>query len=387
MKALIFATDIYTRGGIARYTYTFASALSDLLGPENVHVLALLAYGDPSDLHPRFRVLGPVSERLTAAAKVQFAIKALALARNKYDLTVCSHLSLALVAAAIRFVYRTPFWVVCHGSEAWGRLSLFKRMALRQSDLLLPISRFTAQKLSEVHKIPRERISILHNMIPNDFVRLLTAPAGAGGSEASVLNRECLLLSVGSLTRALAYKGFDTVIRALPLALERVPNLRYVIVGEGDDRPRLERLTAEHQLGSRVTFVGSVSDEQLARYYRSCGVFVLPSNATARNGSWEGEGFGRVCVEAALAGKPVVGSCEGGAAEAVLDGKTGFLVNPGSVDEVAHAVITLLSDAELATSMGAAGRKWALGNFTQEGLRRRLAQLLEPRLGEEACRS
>ena len=57
IRILILATDIYTRGGIARYTYTFASALADLLGPENVHLLALLGGGDPSDLHPRFRVV------------------------------------------------------------------------------------------------------------------------------------------------------------------------------------------------------------------------------------------------------------------------------------------------------------------------------------------
>jgi phosphatidylinositol alpha-1,6-mannosyltransferase len=179
------------------------------------------------------------------------------------------------------------------------------------------------------------------------------------------------------LGRDLAYKGFETVIRALPVALKRVPNLRYLIVGEGDDRPRLERLTGELQLQRYVTFAGSVSDEQLAKYYRSCDVFVLPSKATAKNGSWEGEGFGRVYVEAALAGKPVVGSRTGGAAEAVLDRETGFLVDPLSVDEVAHAAIMLLSDAELAASMGAAGRKWAMENFTQQALRRRLAELLK----------
>jgi glycosyltransferase involved in cell wall biosynthesis len=376
VKILILATDIYTRGGIARHTYTFASALADLLGPENVHVLALLAYGDPSDLQPRFRLFGPVSERLTAAAKVQFAMKALALARNKYDLIVCGHLSLAPIAAAIRLVYRTPFWVACYGSEAWGPLPVLKRVALRQSELLLPISRFTAEKLSHVHKIPQQRVFILPTTIPNDFVRLLTAPAGAGGSEASFGNKESVLLSVGSLARAHAYKGFDTVIQALPVALKRVPNIRYVIVGDGDDRPRLEKLAAEHQLENHVTFAGSVSDEQLAKYYRSCDVFVLPSKATVRNGSWEGEGFGRVYVEAALAGKAVVGSFGGGAAEAVLDGKTGLLVEPSSAEQTACAIIQLLENPTVAADMGCEGRKWAMENFTEDALRRSLGGLL-----------
>jgi glycosyltransferase involved in cell wall biosynthesis len=307
-------------------------------------------------------------------------MKAMALARNEYDLIVCGHLALAPVAAAIRFVYRTPFWLACYGTDVWGPQPLLKRIALRRSDLLLPISRFTAKKLSEVHKIPQERVFILHTTIPNDFERLLTAPAGAGGSEASVLNRERILLSVGSLARALAYKGFDTVIRALPGALERVPNLRYVIVGDGDDRPRLEKLTAEHKLERHVTFAGSVSDEELAKYYRSCDLFVLPSKATARKARWEGEGFGRVYVEAALAGKPAVGSNSGGAAEAVIDGKTGFLVDPSCGEELTRALLTLLQNPDLSARMGRAGREWALENFTQQSLEGSLLELLGPRL-------
>jgi glycosyltransferase involved in cell wall biosynthesis len=310
---------------------------------------------------------------------MQFAMRALALARNQYDLTVCSILALAPVAATIRFVYKTPFWVVCHGTEVWGPLPPYKRFALRQADRVLSVSRFTAEKLSEVHKIPQRRVSILHNAIPDDLERLLSARPAEGESEARILNRERILLSVGSLTRVHAYKGFETVIRALPLALKEAPKLRYVIVGEGDDRPRLEKLVAEHQLERFVTFAGCVSDGQLAEYYRSCDVFVLPSKTTERNGTWEGEGFGRVYVEAALAGKPVVGSLGGGAAEAVVHGETGILVDPKSVEETARAIIQLLVNPTAAAQMGCKGRKWAKQYFTEDALRRSLGGLLRVR--------
>jgi glycosyltransferase involved in cell wall biosynthesis len=375
MRILILATDIYTRGGIARHTYTFASALADLLGPENVHVLALLGYGDASDLHPRFRVLGPVTDRLTAAAKVQFAMKALALARHKYDLIVCNHLSLGLVGAAIRFVHRTPFWVVCHGVEAWRPIPMLQLTALKEAELALPISRFTAEKLQEVNGLPPSKMRVLYNAVPAHFASLLLSLDGTANAVAPA-GGERILLSVGRLNKADAFKGFDTVIRALPEILTLAPNARYVIVGEGDDRPNLERLAKDVGVADRVSFAGEVCDVELAALYRRCEVFVLPSRALGADGAASGEGFGRVFVEAALAGKPVVGSRAGGAAEAVLDGKTGFLVNPLSVDEVAHAVLTLLSDAELAASMGAAGRRWALENFTQEALSRPLDRLL-----------
>jgi len=328
-----------------------------------------------------------VTDRLTAGAKVKFATKALALARSKYDLIVCSHLSLGPVAMAVRFFYRTPFWVVCHGLEVCARLNLLERVALRQSDRLLPISRFTAAKLSEVHQIPQHRASILHNAIPRDFQGMLTAPPRTEGQEASVRNNERTLLSVGSLASVDAYKGFDTVIRALPIVLHEVPNTRCVIVGDGDDRPRLEKLTANLQLASHVTFAGSVSDQQLAEYYRTCDVFVLPGKATPTDGSWAGEGFGRVYVEAALAGKPVVGSFGGGAAEAVLDRKTGFLVEPSSAEQTAIAFVQLLQNPTVATQMGEAGQQWAVENFTVETLRRRLVELLQLGLGAQARRS
>jgi glycosyltransferase involved in cell wall biosynthesis len=375
MKALILATDIYTRGGIARYTYTFASALAELLGPENVHVLALLGGGDPSDLHPRFRLLGPVTDRLTAGAKVQFTMKALALARKKYDLVIANHVALGQVAGVIRLLWGTPFWVACYGHEVWRRIPMLKLAALRGAELAFAISQFTREKLQKVNGIPAGKIRLLYNAVPTQLASLLLSPDGKA-SAAAPGGGERVLLSVGDLSKAHAYKGFDTVIRALPKILALAPNARYVIVGEGDNRSNLEKMAAEVAVGDRVTFAGGLPDSGLAALYRTCEVFVMPSRALGADGLASGEGLGFVYLEAALAGKPVVGSREGGAAEAVLHGRTGLLVDPRSVDEVADAVVALLSDAEQAAGMGAAGRRWALENFTLPAMSRALEELL-----------
>ena len=202
------------------------------------------------------------------------------------------------------------------------------------------------------------------------------SPDGPAAPAPTRSENQPVLLSVCTLVKGNQFKGVDTVIRALPQILAAAPGLQYVVVGGGDYRLDLERLAAETGVARHVTFVGAVPDAQLAVLYRSCDVFVLPSRPQQQGGYWGGEGFGRVYVEAALAGKPVVGSRTGGAAEAVLDGKTGFLVDPLSVDEVARAVVTLLGDAQVAGSMGAAGRKWALENFTQQAMWRALERLL-----------
>lgn len=124
--------------------------------------------------------------------------------------------------------------------------------------------------------------------------------------------------------------------------------------------------------------MAETSDLGPAVHCRDCDRFALPSWARQRDGCWDGEGCGRVYAEAALAGKPVVGSRTGGAAEAVLHGKTGLLVDPLSVREIAEAVVTLLQRLEVAAEMGAQGRKWALENSSLDALRRELGGLLRP---------
>jgi glycosyltransferase involved in cell wall biosynthesis len=365
---------------MARYTSTLASMLGRLLGPENVHVLVLLAYGVPEDAPRGYRILTAVTDRLRVFDKVRFAAKALQVGRKRYSLTICNHVCLAPIAAVVRLVFGTPYWVACHDAEAWAGVRLSEAAALKGADLILPVSQFTARKACEANGIPEAKVKVLYNAIPDDFAKMLLSGNGHASCASTAKQGEKILLSVGSLSKGHAYKGFDRVIEALPALLRLVPRLRYVIVGEGDNRESLEKLAGRLGVRERVTFAGGVTQEQLAKHYHACDVFVLPSGVPASDGRWQGEGFGRVYVEAALAGKPVVGSRNGGAAEAVLDGKTGFVIDPCSHVELTGALLTLLQNAELSARMGQAGQQWAVENFTQNGLQASLRELLGLRL-------
>jgi phosphatidylinositol alpha-1,6-mannosyltransferase len=394
MRVLILTPDIYTRGGIARYTATLASALADLIGPANVHVLPLLGVFDSVADLPPYPVLHPIASRLSTAAKFRFASKALGLGFHQYGLVISTHIGLSPVAAMMRLLYGTSFWVTCHGSEAWGRFPADVSWAAAQAELLLPVSRFTAERVAMVNGIPQSRMRVLHNAISEEFAAQLMAPDGGRRRAAVPGRRAARILSVGTVSRESSYKGYDTVIRALPQVLRAVPNARYVVAGEGDDIGRLKRLARENGVRDHVEFKGGVTDAQLAACYRSCDVFALPSRTAFANGKgWMGEGFGRVYVEASLAGKPVVGSTGGGAAEAVHHKKTGLLVNPESVAEVAGALIYFLRNRDEAARMGREGRRWALENFTLGMMRRRLAELLkacgfsaQPEVAEDSAR-
>lgn len=179
-----------------------------------------------------------------------------------------------------------------------------------------------------------------------------------------------VLLTVGRLDLR---KGYNLVIGALPILRAEFPGIRYVIVGEGPERERLQALAREKGVGDRVRFAGFQPDEQLPAYYRACDVFVMPNRAI---GVHDVEGFGLVFLEANACGKPVVGGRSGGAAEAVLHGATGFLVEPDDLEGLVRTLETLLRDSALRREMGLAGHRRAVEEFSNRGQAAKMWRLL-----------
>jgi phosphatidylinositol alpha-1,6-mannosyltransferase len=149
------------------------------------------------------------------------------------------------------------------------------------------------------------------------------------------------------------YKGHDVLVDALPFVRERVPDARWVVIGEGPLRPELEARVRARGLAASVSFLGAVSDEQRDGWLRRADLLAMPSRLPGPGRA--GEGFGIVYLEAGAYGKPVVAGAVAGAPDAVLDGETGLLVDPTDPRAVADAIARLLLDRELARRLGAAG--------------------------------
>ena len=149
------------------------------------------------------------------------------------------------------------------------------------------------------------------------------------------------------------YKGFDVVMRAMPLVRAQVAGARWIVVGDGSLRAELQQTAARWGLGGYVSFVGAVDDDARDDLLRRASVFVMPSRVPA--GRAAGEGFGIVYLEAGAAGLPVVAASEGGATSAVIDGVTGLLCDPRDHVAVADRIVRLLTDPELARRLGEAG--------------------------------
>src|SRR5437667_8172924 len=143
-----------------------------------------------------------------------------------------------------------------------------------------------------------------------------------------------VILTIARLASAERYKGYDQLLRALPLVREQVSNVRYILGGRGPDRPRIEALIRELNVSASVTLAGYVADYELRGHYNLCDVFAMPSR---------GEGFGIVFLEALACGKPVIAGNTDGSVDAALNGRLGVLVDPGNVDEISMALMQVLS--------------------------------------------
>jgi phosphatidylinositol alpha-1,6-mannosyltransferase len=149
------------------------------------------------------------------------------------------------------------------------------------------------------------------------------------------------------------YKGHDVIVRALPLIRAAVPDVQWVVIGDGPLRSGLERLAAAHEVEDAVRFLGAVSDEERNAWLRRAHAVAMPSRLP--DGDFAGEGFGIVYLEAGAYGKPVLAGNVAGALDAVADGESGLLVDPTDHLAVADGATKLLLDRELSQRLGAAG--------------------------------
>ena len=168
------------------------------------------------------------------------------------------------------------------------------------------------------------------------------------------------------------YKGYENVLLAFPEILARFPNARYLIVGDGPDRKRVEELSRELRVEGKVIFAGYVPNEELSEHYNLCDVFAMPS---------KGEGFGIVFLEALACGKPVVAGNKDASVEPLLNGKLGRLVDPDNVDAVGEAICATLTEIPPSPGFGVAG-----GGRQAEGGGQTWDKDKEPQLDPELLR-
>lgn len=246
----------------------------------------------------------------------------------------CAHINLAPVAWALGRMFRIPVLCGLYGIEAWsptGR-SLTDRLAPRL-DRYYAISEITRQRFLAWAPAAEGRVDLLPNAIHAE--QYGEGPRCPDLARRLGLEDRTVIMTFGRLVSRERAKGFDEVLQVLPDLTRDVPDIAYVIAGDGDYRPELERRVAQLGLGDRVVFTGMVAEAEKPALYRLADVYVMPSR---------GEGFGFVFLEAMACGVPVVASSLDGSRDAVRNGELGRMVDPDQAGELRRAILEALSD-------------------------------------------
>jgi phosphatidyl-myo-inositol dimannoside synthase len=297
-------------------------------------------------------------------SKLRFVWRFLAhVMARRWDVVWFQHRLLAPLALAVRMLTRARIMVWIFGKEVWSPPSLCDRLWLGMADRLLSISTFTARKCEALYRVPHKRIRVSALGISQSL--------DVGGREEPVggLPQGPFVLVVSRLVWPDAeQKGVLRVCEAMVKVIGQVSSAACVVVGEGPARKAIQARVKELGLEGRVVFTGRLSDAELNGVYRKAGILAMPSTV---------EGFGLVYVEAMANRVPVVAGGRDAAADVVVDGCTGLLVDPLDVEEIARAVTLLLKDEALRVKMGEAGYARFRQEFTVEAVERRLLAVFE----------
>lgn len=348
---ILLATPFWTPGvgGSTRLIVAIAERLL-----KQGHEVVVVTYGEPHPSDAPYVVRVP-ARTVRGASSLAFARTVWEeLGKTRFDRVLAygafPHAVGVSVACRLR---RVPWVVFAHGEDVTVCLhdpkkAILLEHALRRADAVLANSRFTARCLA--------RVGASAPVIVNPGID--PAPYEAVSAEDVARFRAALGLGqkklIVTLARLEPHKGHDTVIRALGLLDNLIPDVHYLIVGKGDT-DRLTSLARECGVSNRLTILPYVPDDALPTLFAACDVHAMVSRTDPV--SREVEGFGMVYLEAAACGKPSVAGSQGGCPDAVVHGKTGLVVDPTDASAVATALGRLLYDDIYAHNLGAAG--WA----------------------------
>ena len=247
------------------------------------------------------------------------------------NIIICGHVNFSLLCYIVSLFPRKRYVVIVYGIDVWHINTRAKRKALGKAHLIISISNFTKNKITEQVPELKNKVQLLPPAI--DGAIFFPKPKPVYLIKRYGLESKKVILTICRLDKSEGYKGYDKVIEALPKIIKKIPNLVYLIGGKGNDAPRIKRLIKGRGLDDYVKLIGLIPEKELVDHYNLCDIFVMPS---------KGEGFGIVFLEAVACGKPVICGNKDGSVDAVLNGKLGILVDPDNIDQIADAIINVL---------------------------------------------
>lgn len=308
-----------------------------------------------------------------------FSVKRIGELCKKYRIDLVHGQSPSSVGYACLHRNNLPFVVTLH-STPFGEMSSFFKLSMsgislstfyngfivqclwtlltslecKRADKVIAVSKSLAKEIADFYNLPKNKVVAIHN-----GVNLSDDPA------AEKHNAGPIILFVGRLIQE---KGLEYLISAMPRILNRFPDARLQIVGDGNYKEYLENLSKKLLSDKSIDFAGEIPPKRLLSFYENASVVVQPSIY---------ESCGIPILEAMSMQKPVVGARAGGIPELVRNGETGLLFEPKNGVELADAISTILSDASYAKKLGQTGRSVVAEHFTWEVVAQKTLELYE----------
>jgi len=306
-----------------------------------------------------FKTINPMLGRIWMTASL-----AIYLWLNRPDHVFCGHINLAPLIQALCQPLSIPYTVLTYGKEVWEPLAPKYQKALQQAAVIWTISRYSRDQLCQANGINPKFVEFLPCCVdgkvftPGEKNPDLVEKYGLLGAR--------VLMTVARLWSGDIYKGVDVTIRALSAIAQVFPDVKYLVIGRGDDQPRLAQLAKDLGVADRVIFAGFVPTEQLVAHYRLADAYIMPSQ----------EGFGIVYLEAMACGVPVLSGDADGSADPLQDGRLGWRVPYRNPEAVAKACIEILQGNDQRCD-GKWLRQESLAYFGRDAFVQQLKELLE----------
>ncbi len=364
MKTLIISLEYPPQvGGIASYIYNFMSHVSS----ENFVVYAPKTKGDAEfDKKNNWKVYRhkPYWLFWPKWFRMYLQIKKI-IKQEKIDQLFIHHaLPIGYVGEMIKKTKGIPYTVFFHGSDVefasrsgW-KLSRLKKVCQNAKELVVN-SNFLKEKLLEKFENLSTPINILYPCPADVFLNKASTDEMQKLKTELALNGKKVMLTVARMVDG---KGYPHIAGILPDLVKEVPNLAWLIIGDGPKKQQVVEMIQKNNLHNVVRLLGVIPREELPKYYQMSDVFVLLTHADESRE----EGGGTVFLEAAASGLPSVAGRVGGVEEAVENNVTGVVVDVHQQKAVAAAIVGLLKNPEYAKKMGEAGRERVLREFTWE---------------------
>lgn len=364
----VFLEVFSCEGGIQSYVKDILTSYVSLEHQRRAEVFILRDYpGCPNPLEGKnlkFHYLKSKNPQL-GRLKLATALFACLLLRRPQHV-YCGHINLAPLIQLMCRPLGIPYTVLTYGKEFWVRLSKKEQRALKQATAIWTISRYSRDRACAANGLDPHAVQLLPCAVEGNL--FTPGPKSEALIQRYGLENSKVLMTVARLWSGDIYKGVDVTIRALPAITAVFPEVKYLVIGRGDDQPRLAQLAKDLGVADKVVFAGFVPTEDLIEHYRVADAYIMPSQ----------EGFGIVYLEAMACGLPVLSGDADGSADPLQDGHLGWRVPHRDPDAVAIACIEILKGGDQRCN-GQWLREQSLALFGKDAFGQQLKQLIDAR--------